>query len=65
MQDYDMALSIRPNLTAYANRGIALLRQSQWDKARSDLLSARNMGMDLVSAFRAGHGGVTAFEERY
>ena len=65
MQDYDHALSIRPNKVAYANRGIALLRQSQWDNARSDLLCARNMGMDLVSLFRAGHGSVSNFEETH
>ncbi len=65
MQDYDRALSIRPNRAAYANRGIALLRLSQWDKARSDLLSARNMGLDIVSVFRAGHGSAAAFEEEH
>lgn len=65
MQDYDQAVRIRPNQAAYANRGIALLRLSQWDNARSDLLSARNMGMDVVSVFRAGHRDVAAFEERH
>ena len=65
MQDYDHALRIRPNQVAYTNRGIALLRLSQWDKARSDLLSARNMGMDIVSVFHAGHGDVAAFEEKH
>ena len=65
MQDYDRALRIRPSQVAYANRGLALLRQSQWDKARSDLLCARNMGMDIVSLFRAGHGSVADFEETH
>ncbi len=65
MQDYDQAVRIRPNQSGYANRGIALLRLSQWDNARSDLLSARNMGMDVVSVFRAGHGDVAAFEEKH
>ena len=65
MQDYDQALRIRPHQAAYANRGLALLRLSQWDKARSDLLSARNMGMDLASAFGASHGGAAVFEERH
>ena len=65
MQDYDQALRIGPNQAAYANRGFALLRLSQWDKARPDLLSARNMGMDLASAFDASHGGAAAFEERH
>ena len=65
MQDYDHALGIRPNQVAYANRGIALLRQSQWDNARSDLLCARNMGMDLMSVIHAGYGSVADFEETH
>ena len=65
IQDYDRALSIRPNKEAYTNRGFALLRLSRWDQARSDLLSARNMGMDIVSVFRAGYGTVAAFEEQH
>ncbi len=65
MRDYDQALRIRPNQAAHANRGFALLRLSRWDEARSDLLSARNMGMDIVSAFRADHGSVAAFEEKH
>ena len=39
------------------------MRLSQWDKARSDLLSARNMGMDIVSVFHGGHGSVATFEQ--
>ena len=65
MRDYDQALRIRPNQAAHANRGFALLRLSRWDEARSDLLSARNMGMDIVSAFRADRGSVAAFEKKH
>ena len=64
LEDYDRSLRIRPNQAAYVNRGLALLRLSRWDEAKSDLLSARNMGMDLVSVFRADHGSVAAFEEK-
>ena len=65
MRDYDRALSIRPNELAFANRGIGLLRQSRWGKARSDLLSASNMGVDLVSVFRDSQGGVAAFQKAH
>ena len=65
MRDYDRALGIRPEMLTYANRGIALLRSSEWDRARSDLLSARNMGLDLVSFFGAGHRNVADFEMRH
>ena len=65
IKDYDQALRIRPNRAAYTNRGFALLGQTEWDRAGSDLLHARNMGQDIVSAFRNSHGGVDAFERRH
>ncbi len=65
VEDYDSSLNIRPNKAAFVNRGFALLRQSQWDRARSDLLSARKMGMNLVSAFRDSQGSVAAFEKAH
>ena len=65
MRDYDRALRIRPNQAAYANRGFGLLQQSRSDEARSDLLSARNMGMDIVSVFHASHGSVPDFEDQH
>jgi hypothetical protein len=52
-------------MTAYANRGIALLSQSKWDKARSDLHKARNMGKDLPSLFASGQGSVANFQEKH
>ena len=65
LEDYDRSLQISPNPTAYANRGFALLQLSKWDRARSDLLSARNMGMDIASVFHASHGSVPDFEDQH
>ena len=65
MQDYDRALSVRPNRMAFANRGFILLRRFEWDKAYRDLLRASNMGMDVVSAFRAGYVDVASFEKAH
>ena len=65
VKDFHRSLSIRPNREAFVNRGLALLRLSQWDKARSDLLSARNMGKDLVLAFRTEYADAAAFEKAH
>ena len=65
LQDYSRALDLRPNKNAFANRGNLLLQRGEWEKARNDLLRARNMGMDIVDAFRVAHGGVSAFEEEH
>ena len=65
IQDYDRSLSIRPYRASFVNRGFAFLHLSQWDSARSDLLSARNMGKDLVSAFRTEYADAAAFEKAH
>ena len=65
MQDYNKALDLRPNKEAYFNRGVRLLQTKEWEQARSDLLSAGNMGMNLVAAFGSGYGSVAEFEEKY
>ena len=65
MEDYNRALCLRPNVAAFFNRGIGMLRLGQWKQARSDLRSASNMGIDLVEAFRADCGSVAEFEGKY
>ena len=62
MQYYDQALSIRPNVAAFGHRAVALLRQSEWDKAKSDMLKASNMGLDLTSLIPGGLEAVAEFE---
>ena len=62
MQDYDQALRIRPNKEAFGNRGVALLRRSEWDQARSDLLKASNMGSDLTKLIPGGPEAVAEFQ---
>ena len=65
MQDYHQALRIRPNKEAFGNRGLVLLRRSEWDRARSDLLKARNMGSDLASLIPGGHESIAEFEKEH
>ena len=65
MQDYDQALRIRPNKEAFGNRGLALLRRSEWNRAKLDLLRARNMGSDLASLIPGGPEAVAEFEKEH
>ena len=62
IREFDKALIPKPDKAAYANRGIAWLHTSEWEKARVDLITARNMGMDLVEAFQTWCESVEAFE---
>ncbi len=65
MQDYDQALRIKPNKEAFGNRGVVLLRRSEWDQARSDLLKASNMGSDLTKLIPGGPEAVTQLEKEH
>ena len=65
MQDFDSSLGVRPNKSAFANRCILSLQLGKWDQARSDLLSANNMGMNVVKTFREGYGEVAEFERQF
>ena len=65
LQDFNGALNLRSNKAAFANRGNLLLQRGEWEKARNDLLRARNMGMDIVDAFRGISESVTNFERQH
>ena len=64
MQDFDKALNLRPNKAAFTNRGIGFMGKGEWEKARADLISASNMGVNLVTAFRASYRSVADFQQR-
>ena len=45
------------------NRAIAWLRLSEWDKARADLTSASERGLDVAAAFIKAYKSAGEFEE--
>ncbi len=49
----------------YFDRAIARLRQSEWDKARADLASAIEGGIDVAAAFIETYGDAGEFEDAY
>ena len=65
LEDYSEALNLRPNKAALTNRGNLLLQRGELEKARKDLLKAKNMGMDVVAAFRDVFNNVTDFERQH
>lgn len=61
IEDYDVA--IKRNYTdAYYNRGEVWLHLKEWDKAKADLITAKDKGVDVVAAFRNDYKNVAAFE---
>ena len=66
IEDYDRAIQIKSdNVLFYNNRAIALLHLQEWEKAKSDLTIARNMGVDIIALFGSSFSSIADFEQRY
>ena len=62
--DCNKAIKLDPkNNSAYVNRGIARLHLEEWESARSDLTTAKNMGMDIINVFHDDYASITNFEQ--
>ena len=65
IKDYNPAIGLNPELApAYYNRGVAWLRLREWERSKSDLTVARDMGINIITAFRNDYESVERFEER-
>ena len=62
--DFNKAIELNPDdANIYYNRGEAWLHLKEWAKARADLITARNMGLDIVAAFRNDYKNVEAYQQ--
>ena len=51
IQDYGKAIALKPDLAkAYNNRGMMWLLLKEWDKARSDLTTAKERGVPIAKS---------------
>ena len=65
IEDYDKAIEIQPDdAQAYSNRGEALLHLNEMEKAKADLITAKEMGADIVALFRIDYESVADFEQK-
>ena len=63
--DYNQATHLNPDLSeAYCTRGEARLHLRDWEKAKSDLMMARNKGLDIIASFRNDYESVEDFEQK-
>ena len=63
IDDYDTVLRLDPKLApAYYNRGLARLQLREWERAKSDLTSARDIGLDIVATFHNHYKSVEVYE---
>ena len=58
-------MELEPDLVeAYGNRGEAWLHLGEWEKAKSDLTTAKDMGQDIIGSFQNDYENVAHFEGR-
>ena len=63
IRDYTQAIRFTPDYAnAYGNRGEAWLRLREWEKAKADLTTARDMGMNIIAKFHSTFGNIANFE---
>ena len=66
IQDYSRAIDLNPHSAMiYCNRGEAWLHLKEWQKAKADLITAKDMGCDIVESFRNDYESVEDFEVNY
>ena len=66
IKEYTKVIALKPNhVSSYYNRGEAWLHLQEWGKAKEDLITAKELGMDIVAAFRNDYRDVAAFEQKH
>ena len=65
ISDYTKVIALNPgNANAYYNRAKVWLNQGQWAKAKADLMTAKEMGVDIIGDFQKNYENVEAFEAK-
>ncbi len=63
--DFNKTIELKPDYAeVYTNRGKAWLHQKEWEKARSDLIFARERGVDIIASFHNDYESVADFEQK-
>ena len=66
IEDYTRAIELKPDLSKiYYNRAEAWLHLREWEEAKADLMTARNMGVNIINEFRSEYANVPDFEQKY
>lgn len=48
----------------FYSRGVMRLYLKEWEQAKADLTTAKNMGLDIIAFFRNFYASVANFESR-
>ena len=65
IQDYTKAIQLKSDyVSAYYCRAVARLHLRAWKGAKSDMITAKNLGTDIAAVFCNAFGSVENFEQR-
>ena len=65
INDFDKVIELQPdNADAYYNRGEAWLHLEEWEKAKSDLMTAQNIGAAIIDEFHNDYESIKDFEQK-
>ena len=64
IEDYSKAIELDPHSDTYCDRGEAWLHLKEWQKAKADLMTAKDMGYDIVASFQNDYESVEDFEAK-
>ena len=65
VEAYNEAINLKDNYgIAYCNRGEAWLHMQEWENAKSDLTTARNIGVNIIKSFHKVYNSVEDFEQK-
>ena len=65
IEDYSQVIELNPDDKAYFTLGMCWIHSKNWQKAKSNLIIAKRMGMDIIEAFCGYYKNVETFEKRY
>ena len=66
IRDYNRSIELNPEYAqAYSNRGRAWLHLREWEKAKADLITAKNMATDIVASFHVDYKSIADFEAKH
>ena len=65
IEDFNKTIALNPeDANSYSNRGVAWLHLKEWQKAKADLTTAKDMGVDIVAFFQNDYESVEPFEAK-
>ena len=65
IEDYSQVIELNPDDKAYFTLGMCWIHLQNWQKAKSNLIIAKRMGMDIIEAFCGYYKNVVTFEKRH